>query len=93
MNSVDFKLIIKEESGLGMLPTKIGLLYVGSYEPPLAQIKVTKALKEMNNKIIECKFQNNNWVFMRERTDKSYPNSYTTAIGELLSSVRGAELH
>jgi mRNA-capping enzyme len=44
-------------------------------------MKVNKTLKELDNKIIECRFQDNNWVFMRERTDKSFPNSLTTARG------------
>jgi mRNA-capping enzyme len=46
---------------------------------PFASTKFTKNLKDLNGKIIECKFENNQWVFMRERTDKSYPNAYTTA--------------
>lgn len=45
-------------------------------------MKYTKSLKELNKKIIECKFENNTWTFMRERTDKSYPNAYATAIGK-----------
>lgn len=36
-------------------------------------------MKELDGKIIECKYEKNAWVFMRERTDKSFPNSYTTA--------------
>ena len=42
---------------------------------------MTKELKQLNNKIIECKFdmQTNRWVLMRERTDKSFPNAYSTA--------------
>lgn len=59
----------------------MGYLYVGGLDAPFAQIKVSKQLKEYDNKIIECKFENNQWVFMRERTDKSFPNSYKTAIG------------
>ncbi|XP_055681575.1 mRNA-capping enzyme [Lutzomyia longipalpis] len=78
--SVDFKLKIAEESGMGILKRKVGLLYVGQLTAPFAQIKYTKVLKDLDNKIIECKFENNNWVFMRERTDKSFPNSYTTAV-------------
>lgn len=35
----------------------------------------------MDGKIIECKFENGNWKFMRERTDKSFPNALKTAIG------------
>jgi mRNA-capping enzyme len=44
-------------------------------------MKVNKALKELHNRIIECRFQDNGWIFMRERTDKSFPNSYDTAQG------------
>ncbi|XP_059617366.1 mRNA-capping enzyme [Phlebotomus argentipes] len=80
MCSVDFKLKIAEESGMGILKRKVGMLYVGQLTTPFAQIKFTKALKDLNNKIIECKFENNAWVFMRERTDKSFPNSYNTAV-------------
>lgn len=70
-----------------MLTRKIGHLYVGSLDQPFAQIKVTKTLKELHNKIIECKFENNNWVFMRERTDKSYPNAYSTAMGKKFLTI------
>lgn len=45
-------------------------------------MQVTKELKQYDNKIIECKFENNSWVFMRQRTDKSFPNAYNTAMGE-----------
>uniref|UniRef100_A0A8P4K2P3 mRNA-capping enzyme n=1 Tax=Dicentrarchus labrax TaxID=13489 RepID=A0A8P4K2P3_DICLA len=40
----------------------------------------TKELKQYDNKIIECTFANNSWVFMRQRVDKSFPNSYETAM-------------
>merc|ERR1711890_203490 len=55
--------------------------HVGGYDHAVAEIKLTKELKQMNNKIIECKFdmETNSWVFMRERTDKSFPNAYSTA--------------
>lgn len=82
LNSVDFKLKITTESGHGILTKKIGLLYVGSLEPPFSQIKMTKHIKDLDGKIIECKFESNQWIFMRERVDKSFPNSYNTAIGE-----------
>lgn len=45
-------------------------------------IQVTKELKQYDNKIIECKFENNSWVFMRQRIDKSFPNAYSTAMGK-----------
>lgn len=85
MNSVDFRLKIVKESGPGILPKTIGQLYVGGLEVPLAHMKVNKELKELNNKIVECKLENNQWIFMRERTDKSFPNSYDTAKGVLTS--------
>lgn len=59
---------------------KRALLYVGSMTTPFAEMKYTKNLKDLHNKIIECKFEKNQWTFMRERTDKSYPNAYNTAI-------------
>lgn len=85
LNSIDFRLKIVKESGLGMLPKSIGHLYVGSYDKPIAAIKVTKQLKALDNKIIECKFEDNQWVLLRERTDKSFPNSYNTAMGVMKS--------
>lgn len=44
--------------------------------------QATKELKQYDNKIIECTFADNTWVFMRQRVDKSFPNSYDTAMGE-----------
>jgi mRNA-capping enzyme len=54
-------------------------LYVGQLDAPFAKMKYTKALKELDNKVIECKFEDSQWKFMRERTDKSFPNSFNTA--------------
>lgn len=64
---------------ISILTKKIGNLFVGGHTDPVANIKYTKTLKDLHNKIIECKFQNNEWVFMRERTDKSFANSFETA--------------
>ncbi|XP_059587893.1 mRNA-capping enzyme isoform X2 [Alligator mississippiensis] len=80
LNSVDFRLKITKIGGEGLLTQNVGLLYVGSFDRPFAHIKVTKELKQYDNKIIECKFENNSWVFMRQRIDKSFPNAYTTAL-------------
>ena len=79
LNSVDFKLKIVTESGEGILPKKVGLLYVGGLNVPYSKMKVTKQIKDLNNAIIECKIDNGQWTFMRERTDKSFPNSANTA--------------
>jgi mRNA-capping enzyme len=62
------------------------MLFVGG-NTPFSEMKYTKALKDLNNKIIECKFENNKWIFMRERTDKSYPNAYSTAIGNIINNI------
>jgi mRNA-capping enzyme len=64
-----------------MLPEKTGYLYVMGYDPPFSTIKVTKSIMNLDEKIIECRWHNNSWDFMRERVDKSYPNHYTTAMG------------
>ncbi|XP_058517131.1 mRNA-capping enzyme-like [Ochotona princeps] len=80
LNSVDFRLKITRLGGEGLLPQNAGLLYVGGYKRPFAQIKVTKELNQYDNKIIECRFEKNSWVFMRQRTDKSFPNAYNTAM-------------
>lgn len=86
MNSVDFKLKVTVESGQGIVTKSIGLLFVGGLDVPFARINIKKQFKDLNGKIIECKFENNQWVFMRERTDKSFPNSYSTALGECFGS-------
>uniref|UniRef100_A0A182WAC7 mRNA-capping enzyme n=1 Tax=Anopheles minimus TaxID=112268 RepID=A0A182WAC7_9DIPT len=87
MNSIDFRLMIKEETGYGMVPGKKGLLYVGGMDQSYSEIKLTRELRQLNNKIIECKFENGKWVLMRERTDKSFPNSYETA-NNVYESIR-----
>lgn len=79
LNSVDFQLKIVLENKPGILPTKIGELYVGGLDRPFATIQLTKQLREVDGKIIECKCDNGKWLFMRERTDKSFPNSWNTA--------------
>uniref|UniRef100_A0AAX7UTP8 mRNA-capping enzyme n=1 Tax=Astatotilapia calliptera TaxID=8154 RepID=A0AAX7UTP8_ASTCA len=87
LNSVDFRLKITKVGGEGLLPQTFGFLYVGNYDRPFAQMKATKELKQYDNKIIECTFTNNSWVFMRQRVDKSFPNSYDTAMA-VCQSIR-----
>lgn len=79
MNSIDFKLEIVKDTRLGMVQKKVGYLYVGKLDRPYGEIKVDSAIKNLHGKIIECKYEKNQWVFMRERTDKSFPNSVDTA--------------
>ena len=49
----------------------------------MAEIKLNHTLRQLHNKIIECKWDYDQecWSFMRERTDKSFPNAYNTAKG------------
>ncbi|VDM98665.1 unnamed protein product [Thelazia callipaeda] len=78
-NSVDFQLRIRRVCKAGELPEYIGFLHVQHQSEPMAQMKATKKLLPYDNKIIECTFKNGKWEFMRERTDKSLPNSCRTA--------------
>ncbi|VDN40139.1 unnamed protein product [Gongylonema pulchrum] len=78
-NSIDFLLRIQRICKPGELPEYIGFLYVQHENEPKAQMKATKKLLPYNNKIIECTYTNGKWEFMRERTDKSLPNSSKTA--------------
>ncbi|KAL1491661.1 hypothetical protein ABEB36_012223 [Hypothenemus hampei] len=80
LNSVDFRVRIAKTKGAGIIEEKVAQLYVGQFDPPFAIMRYTKALKDLDGKIIECKFENNHWKYMRERTDKTYPNSYNTAM-------------
>lgn len=81
LNSIDFRLKIAKQEGQGIISTKVGYLFVGQLDRPFGCMKWTKAIKNLDNKIIECKYENGEWKFMRERTDKSFPNSYKTAEG------------
>merc|ERR1719295_1710049 len=82
-NSIDFKLKIFKDDRPGMLGKPEGHLYVGGNNMPAAIIKLTKELRGLNGKIVECKLDSTTrppqWVFMREGTDKSFPNSEKTA--------------
>ena len=71
-----------------MLRERLGHLFVGGQnDVPFAFMKATKDMIPLENKIIECRFEagsgpnGGKWVFMRQRTDKSFPNSYNTATG------------
>jgi len=45
--------------------------------------QANKELRSYDNKIVECHYDadKKQWVFLRQRTDKSFPNSYQTAVG------------
>eukprot|EP00127_Corallochytrium_limacisporum_P004738 Clim_evm92s172 gene=Clim_evmTU92s172 len=95
MNSVDFKLHLREQSGPGMPNTLKGELYVGGahgrlelHDPPYNTLNLPRAkLKELDGQIVECSWDEGSkqWVFMRIRDDKSYPNGKRTVKGVLRS--------
>lgn len=81
MNSVDFLLQVVPETRAGYASQFVGNLMVQNRKElvKFGEIKCTRAVKALNGRIIECSFENNQWVLMRERTDKSFPNGYETA--------------
>ncbi|GMT11423.1 hypothetical protein PFISCL1PPCAC_2720 [Pristionchus fissidentatus] len=84
-NSVDFKLQIRKVAKEGELPQHVGFLYVQHSNEHVDTMKATRSLLPYDNKIIECRRESNQWVFMRERTDKSLPNSLKTALAVVAS--------
>lgn len=78
LNSVDFRMKIEVERKEGCPIVKVANLYCSNTK--VYQFKYTKELKDMDNKIIECHWEaaGKFWKFMRERTDKSFPNAYET---------------
>lgn len=57
---------------------------MGGHDAPFGRMqKLTKEIRELDNKIVECTMnQFGNWDYMRERTDKKLPNSFNTAVGK-----------
>ena len=55
-----------------MLTKSHASLFVSGHDGAFAQMKFTRELRQYDNKIIECKFdqKDNSWKFMRERKDK-----------------------
>lgn len=55
-----------------MLTKSHASLFVSGHDGAFAQMKFTRDLRQYDNKIIECKFdqKDNSWKFMRERKDK-----------------------
>ncbi|ESO99997.1 hypothetical protein LOTGIDRAFT_213203 [Lottia gigantea] len=87
LNSVDFRLKIVKENKVGCLPETKGHLFVNGLESAFGEIKMTKELRQLDNKIIECMWDGKYWKYMRQRTDKSFPNNLETA-EEVCKSIR-----
>ena len=83
LNSIDFRLVIREEKQNGCLPETIAYLHVSNKRDPMARFKLGKdqqSYREYHNKIVEMTLENQKWQILRERTDKLTPNSYETAV-------------
>ena len=61
----------------------MGYLWVGGMDNPISEMMLTKETKQLNGKIVECMWNpvKCQWVFMRVRDDKSFPNNWKTAEG------------
>merc|ERR1712190_619431 len=84
LNSIDFKLVIKStKAGVGEISKKVGFLYSGGEQNPVSQLPMNAETRKLDGKIVECKFnpKTKMWNFMRERTDKTFPNHSSTAKG------------
>jgi len=81
LNSIDFRLLINDRNN------QFGDLYVGRGTEPFASIRLTNELRSLHDKIIECAWVNDEWQLLRERTDKTYPNAYKTAIS-IIDSIK-----
>jgi len=91
-HTIDFRLrICTQPPQIGCPRERIALLYVGGMQRPFSKMIYTPKLRQYDGKIIECTFQNNQWRFLRERTDKSFPNAFKTAQGALTAAQHPIE--
>lgn len=91
LNSIDFKLVIREERQNGCLPEKFAYLHVSNKAEPITKIRLTKDqshFHQYNNKIVEMTRIDGKWDIIRERSDKLHANSYETAYATFQSIIR-----
>lgn len=82
LNSIDFRLVIREERQNGCLPESWAYLHVSNKKDATARFKLDRdnqSYRQYHNKIVEMTLDNGKWNIIRERTDKLTPNSYETA--------------
>uniref|UniRef100_A0A6G1SPD1 mRNA-capping enzyme n=1 Tax=Aceria tosichella TaxID=561515 RepID=A0A6G1SPD1_9ACAR len=82
LNSIDFRLVVREERQNGCLPETMAYLHVSNKPDPIDKFVLRGDLlsyRQYHNKIVECVW-NKRWEVIRERTDKVSPNSLETAI-------------
>lgn len=83
LNSIDFRLVVREERQNGCLPETFAYLHVSNRAEAIIKFRLDKdqaSYQKYNNKIVEMTLgSNSKWIIMRERTDKLTANSYETA--------------
>ncbi|OQV25214.1 mRNA-capping enzyme [Hypsibius exemplaris] len=82
--TIDFRLQVVSTGGLGMIPKTTGTLWVNGHNQAFGTLLWRRGGAEMRKyegKILECKYDapSNKWEMLRERTDKSFPNAFSTA--------------
>lgn len=88
-NSIDFRLVIREERQNGCIPENYVYLHVSNKADPITKFKIDRKelanYEQYNNRIVEMTLINQRWQVMRERTDKLTPNSFETAVATFRS--------
>jgi len=57
-------------------------------EKKYASILLTDEMRDKSGSIIECRFVDQNWIFVRERTDRSRPNGRKTINGIYINFLK-----
>lgn len=84
--SMDFRLQVVIEGDID-LGQKVGQLWVEGFMSPVARVSSVSTIEDFHHKIVECVYQDGQWIALRERTDKSSPNTYETYLS-VWSSIR-----
>lgn len=90
LNSIDFRISIREERQNGCIPESYAYLHVSNKFDPIYKIKLDKHnahFRQYDNKIVEMTLKEREWIVMRERTDKLTANSHETAVA-VFKSIR-----
>lgn len=81
LNSIDFKLIVREERQNGCLPETFAFLHVSNRADPIEKFRLDgerASYRQYHNKVVEMVHQGK-WIVIRERADKPHANSFETA--------------
>lgn len=82
LNSIDFRLVIREERKNGCLPENWACLHVSNKAEPITKFALSRdqsSFHQYNGKIVEMTLNQGKWTVIRERNDKLTPNSAETA--------------